>query len=268
MRRIARIMKKILIVGIILIGALSFFPKRSGFEAPISIPSEDGSASENMSRYESETIVEEKEEIEIVAREPEVIMKRILQEVPFTSQAPMGNWSELIFQNACEEASLLMADKWASGGIFGTAEERESEIRLITKEEERFFPKNTYDLSAEDTLFLAKSLYPEMNISLVENISKENIISALVKESIAIIPANGQKLGNPNFTAPGPLYHMLLIRGYDPVSDEFITNDPGTRRGELYRYKTDILFDAMQDYETGYHGKIFPDEKVMLLIQK
>ena len=262
-------MKKIFIVGIVLIGAILFFPKRSGFDAPIAVPLEDEGVSENMSQYyKEETIAEEKKEIEIAVREPEIITKRILQDVPFTSQAPTGNWKDLVFQNACEEASLLMAGKWVSGGIFGTAGEREAEIRLITEEEERFFPKNSHDLSAEDTLFLAKSLYPEMNISLADNVSKESLISALAKENIIIIPANGQRLRNPNFTAPGPLYHMLLIRGYDPASDEFITNDPGTRSGEGYRYKTDILFDAMQNYETGYHGKIFPDEKVMLVIRK
>ncbi len=107
-----------------------------------------------------------------------------------------------------------------------------------------------------------------MRISLVEDVTTDDMKNALSEGNIVIVPANGRKLQNPNFTAPGPLYHTLLVRGYDPATDEFIVNDPGTRKGNGYRYASDILFDAIQNYETGHHGKLFPDEKVMLVIQK
>lgn len=203
-----------------------------------------------------------------IERLKEVLIEKIFQEVPFTSQAPTGNWKDPIFQNACEEAALLMADKWIQGEEFGNARERGIEIRRITKEEEPYFPKDSYDLSAADILVLAQKYYPEMRISLVENVTTDDMKKALSEGNIVIVPANGRKLWNPNFTAPGPLYHTLLIRGFDPATDEFITNDPGTRKGNAYRYASDILYDAMQNYATGHHGKIFPDEKVMLVISK
>ncbi len=195
-------------------------------------------------------------------------METIIQDVSFISQAPTGNWKDLVFQNACEEAALLMAEKWATGKKFGTLVEVEVEIRTLTKEEEKYFPKNSYDLSGADTLLLTQKYFPRMQVALVKNVTTDDIKNALFKGNTVIIPANGQKLRNPNFTAPGPLYHTLLIRGYDPTTDEFITNDPGTRKGNGYRYAADIIFDAMQDYETGYHGKLFPDEKVMLVVSR
>lgn len=198
----------------------------------------------------------------------EIPVEKIIQEVPFTSQAPTGNWKDLIFQNACEEASLLMADKWREGKKFGSPMEVEAEIRKLTKEERKYFPKDSYDLSIGDILSFAQEYFPKMHLSLVKNVTQEDLKKALYEGNIIIILANGQRLRNPNFTAPGPLYHTLIIRGFDPMTDEYITNDPGTRKGNAYRYDSDILFDAMQNYATGHHGAIFPDEKVMLVISK
>ena len=203
-----------------------------------------------------------------IERPKEILIEKIFQEVPFTSQAPTGNWKDLIFQNACEEVSLLMADKWATGKKFGTSKETEAEIRKLTKAEEKYFPKDSYDLSATDIFVLAQKYFPGMRISLVEDVTTDDMKNALSEGDIVIVPANGRKLQNPNFTAPGPLYHTLLVRGYDPVADEFIVNDPGTRKGNGYRYASAILFNAMQNYATGHHGKLFPDEKSMLVIHK
>ncbi len=40
---------------------------------------------------------------------PELLPSSILLDVPFTSQAPFAEWSDLVYQNACEEAVLVMA---------------------------------------------------------------------------------------------------------------------------------------------------------------
>ena len=77
---------------------------------------------------------------------------------------------------------------------------------------------------------------------------------------------NGQKLGNPFFTAPGPERHMLVVIGYDPEKLEFITNDPGTRQGEAYRYPVNVLWLAIRDYPTGDHEPITEVVKKMIVI--
>jgi len=78
-----------------------------------------------------------------------------------------------------------------------------------------------------------------------------DILNELEAGRVVLIPANGQALGNPYFTSPGPERHMLLIKGYDYKTDQFITNDPGTRRGENYRYSSETIFNAIRPYQTG-----------------
>ena len=60
-----------------------------------------------------------------------------------------------------------------------------------------------------------------------------------------LVPTAGRELGNPYYKQPGPIYHFLVIRGY--TSKYLITNDVGTRRGEEYKYKFDILINAVHD---------------------
>lgn len=260
-------MKKQVIIGIIFIVSISFFFFWKQDFQMVDVPVRE--LENEMAPLVSapESLQEDAPSLGIEKQEA-IRTDSVLQDVPFTSQAPTGNWKDPIFQNACEEAALLMADKWVSGKKFGTPKETEVEIRKITKEEELYFPKDSYDLSVQDILILAQKYFPGMRISLMENVTKDDMRNALFEGKVIIIPANGQKLHNPNFTAPGPRYHTLLIRGYDPAIDEFIVNDPGTQRGNAYRYASDILYNAMQNYATGHHGKTFPDEKVMLIIQK
>ena len=61
---------------------------------------------------------------------------------------------------------------------------------------------------------------------------------------------------------------MIVVRGYDPVTKEFITNDPETRNGKLYKYKSDVLYEAIRDYPTGYHELITHIDKNMIVVWK
>jgi hypothetical protein len=94
------------------------------------------------------------------------------------------------------------------------------------------------------------------------------LITPLVLGQLLIVPTNGQLLHNPNYTAPGPERHNLVIRGYDSVTKEFITNDPGTRKGEDYRYPENVLFKALSDYPTGDHLPILIASKSAILVSK
>jgi hypothetical protein len=59
---------------------------------------------------------------------------------------------------------------------------------------------------------------------------------------------------------------MLVIRGYDPATKEFITNDPGTRKGEGYRYPEQIIYAAWRDYPSGDHEPILNINKNMIVV--
>lgn len=69
---------------------------------------------------------------------------------------------------------------------------------------------------------------------------------ALAKGQAIIVSAAGKDLKNPHFVAPGPLYHMIIVKGYT-ADGNFIANDPGTRAGADYLYDQQLLMDAMTD---------------------
>jgi hypothetical protein len=173
--------------------------------------------------------------------------------VLFTSQAPSAQWFNPVFQNACEEASIVMATAWAKNEetLLGKTIV-EQNIQSISADAEKRFGKNTYDASAEDTATLFRE-YSGLETSVRHDVTFDDITDAIRKGNIVIAPFDGRKLGNRNYTPPGPVYHMLVIIGYDAEAKEFITNDPGTRYGASYRYNEDILFEAIRDYQTGYH---------------
>ncbi len=104
------------------------------------------------------------------------------------------------------------------------------------------------DTTAAQTASLIEA-YFQLNATLILDPTIEDIKSAIVAGHPVIIPAAGRQLGNPNFTGAGPLYHMLLVKGY--TSEGFITNDPGTRLGADYFYSYDVLMNAIHDWNGG-----------------
>lgn len=195
-------------------------------------------------------------------------IKDVLMDVPFTPQAPFGEWSNPVYQDGCEEATMLMAVRWAKGGSALTKEEAKSEILKIAE-----YQKNKYgeyrDTSAEDTVArIIKGYFNYDQAEVKRNITIDDIIKELMKGNLVITPMNGRELDNPHYTGEGPERHMLVIRGYDTKTKEFITNDAGTRLGEKYRYKEEVLYNAIRDYLTGYHLMIEKEEKVMIVVKK
>jgi hypothetical protein len=192
----------------------------------------------------------------------------VKQNVPFTSQAPSAQWGDPVFQNGCEEASMIMADAWISGRPLPAKPQVEDEIRKLSDLAWKKFGAETYDTSAEDTAVIFREYFHEGDISVRHDVSLDDLRDTILSGKLAIVPVDGRKLGNPNFTAPGPEYHMLVVVGYDPSGKEFVTNDPGTRKGAGYRYPEATLFGAIRDYPTGHHEKVEKVDKAMIVIEK
>lgn len=188
--------------------------------------------------------------------------------VPFILQAPLGEWNDPRQQDACEEASLMMAIKWAKGETAISPQEAKTELLQITDFQTQKYG-DSRDTSARDTLQrIGKEFYKFDNGELRENITADNIIQELHAGNLVITPVNGQALNNPYFTQPGPKRHMVLIIGYDANSNEFITNDPGVGRGKNYRYPVDVFYNAVRDYETGYHLPIQGVKKNIIIVSR
>jgi len=199
------------------------------------------------------------------AIEPEP--RLILLNAPFLAQAPFGQWENSIYQNACEEASLLTAILWVRGIFSISKQEVTDELKKIADFEiEKYH--NFYDHSTKDTAQIMKDYFHYDSIEVKENITADEIIKELKDGNLVIVPINGRVLKNPYYTPPGPDRHMLPIIGYDFLTQEFITNDVGTRHGEKFRYKKDVLEASIRDYPTGHKEPILQINKVMLVVKK
>ncbi len=188
--------------------------------------------------------------------------------VPFTTQAPTGEWSDQRQQDGCEEASALMAIRWVQGKKSISSSEARKEIIAMSD-----FSLKKYgeyrDVSLEDLKkWIFEDYFKYSKVEVKKNVTIKDMINELQKGKIIIIPANGQKLGNPYFSPPGPERHMLVVRGYDPKKKQFITNDPGTKRGNAYRYNEQTLYNSIMAYPTGYHIPVNKIEKNILLVSK
>jgi uncharacterized protein YvpB len=71
----------------------------------------------------------------------------------------------------------------------------------------------------------------------------------------------GRELRNKYFQQPGPLYHVLVLTGYD--QRYFYAHDPGTRRGADYRYTHATIMNALHDFND---GDVYNGEPVVLVV--
>lgn len=191
----------------------------------------------------------------------------LIQNVPFTTQAPYANWSDQRQQDGCEEASALMTVKWAREESLS----KDEALAEILGASDYILDKygEYRDVSLIDTLnWIYKDYFNYHKVSIRYNVSVDDIISELGNGNLIISPMDGQIMGNPYFTPPGPPRHMIVIRGYNKEKNTFITNDPGTRFGENYEYNVETLYGAIRDYPTGYHEKIEKIEKNIIVIEK
>lgn len=194
--------------------------------------------------------------------------KYVHQTVPFTPQSPLAQWSDPRQEDACEEGSVLMAIKWARNEQIDSPQAAKDEILAISH-----FETDTYgdyhDTSASDTINrIVKAYYHYENVQLKTDITLNDIVTELEQGNLVNTPMNGQALKNPHFSNRGPERHMILIIGYDPQTEEFITNDTGIKEGKDYRYPTTLFFNAIRDYPTGDHLPIIGVEKNMIVIKK
>ncbi|HYF97822.1 MAG TPA: C39 family peptidase [Coxiellaceae bacterium] len=192
--------------------------------------------------------------------------KQVLHEVPFVSQAPFGDWNDDRQQDGCEEASMLMAIRWATNQNL-TRQQALEEIHAMSAFEQQTI--GTYhDTSAADTVSWARNYFDYEKIELEYDINAEDIKQALRDGKVVVVPADGTKLNNPNFTPPGPERHMFVIRGFDESKGVFITNDPGTRNGEEYEYSYNTVINAILDYSTGKLEPVTSSKKLMIVVSK
>lgn len=176
--------------------------------------------------------------------------------VPFLVQAPSGNWDE-VHEETCEETSLLMVAHFLKREAISSVEAGEQEIQELLSYQNGHGYK--VDVTVKQLAEIAEGVYG-FKKARIEPASITAIKTEIAAGRPVIVPAAGRLLPNPNFRSPGPLYHMLVVKGYD--KDGFITNDPGTRKGNGFRYSYEALDNAIHDWNP---DDIMKGERVFLV---
>jgi len=203
---------------------------------------------------------EEPEEIQPTEEPKPDFVPAINLRMAFMIQAPQQIWDDL-HGEACEEASSIMLAAYYENEAEITLEEAEARIiNAVTYEAETF--GYHLDTTAAETAQMLREHFGVSGAQVFEIDSIDDIKLRLNAGHPVIVPAYGKALGNPNFRNGGPLYHMMVIKGY--TDTHFITNDPGTRRGANYVYDFETLWNAIHDWND---GDVPNGQKVMIAIQ-
>jgi hypothetical protein len=180
--------------------------------------------------------------------------------VPFVSQAPYKIWDH-DHEEFCEEASSLMAVSYINGDSSVTdpaiAEQKLQEIKAWELKTFGYFE----DTTAAETAKIITDKFGIKQVRLVSNPTVLAIKTALAQGKLVLVPSAGRMLPNPNFKSPGPLYHMIVLKGY--TQDSFITNDPGTRLGASFVYTIDAVMNAMHDWN---NGDVANGQKIVIIV--
>ncbi|PIZ57244.1 hypothetical protein COY23_01725 [bacterium (Candidatus Torokbacteria) CG_4_10_14_0_2_um_filter_35_8] len=201
-------------------------------------------------KTEDEAVEKTASEKEETPPKEQPLKKTVFLPAPYTCQAPFAQW-DYLHENACEEAALLIVHYYLSGKKFKDnfipRDLADKEIKEMVASQMKIFGRHK-DLYEKDFVKFIKKYYGYKNIKVIHNTQTINIKKELSKGNPVIIPARAKLLQNPYYHHPG--YHMLVAIGYDK-SGKIITNDPGTKRGQNYKYDPKILKKAY-DFEGGW----------------
>lgn len=207
--------------------------------------------------------------VEIVALEtaplPETIEEPAIApvlnlEVPFFAQAPKADWS-YPYQEACEEASCLLAANVYNNLQLNTESFDRELLKLIAWEQERF--GYYYHTTAAETAVILEE-YFGLTATIHKNPELIDIALILNRGSLVIAPVAGKLIENPYYTNGGPVYHMMVIKGYDLEQKKIITNDVGTRQGADLLYRWHIFQNGLHDW---HDSDIEQGEKLIIEVR-
>jgi hypothetical protein len=191
--------------------------------------------------------------------------KTLTLDVPFTSQAPEGDWSDP-WQNACEEASIAMVDAYyAREAALAPRKAAEDILRIFNVKNGSLGP--SADESAETIVRMVEALGLDWTARVSADPAVETLEAELDAGHPVIAPVFAPILHN-RIEAPGePDYHAVVLIGYDRDRREFIVNDPGTASGKGLRFGYDLVMDAIHDlhpeaYRAGRKAVVLTDGPV------
>ncbi|MDQ6773600.1 MAG: C39 family peptidase [Candidatus Dormibacteraeota bacterium] len=205
---------------------------------------------------------------------PTPIPDSVLIKVPFTSQFPFQASNHAFYEDFCEAAGTLMAGAYWSGDqraqIPGS--EADTRMRAIVAYERASWPGqlnlSLADMGQSATHFFGlQSQIVPLDLNVIEQ--------QLADGRPVIIPLMTHVNGAPINPGYGrlPVYHVLVLIGYDKAQGLVYTNDAGLYNGGHLPYRWSTLA-AAADYAATLHvdgaGSAVPWQqgRVMLILSK
>jgi hypothetical protein len=168
--------------------------------------------------------------------------------VPYTVQAPTGNW-DAAHEEYCEAAAVLMVGRYYRGDKYPNDKippsEADAAMAQIVQYERQTWP-GVLDLSLDKVGQTGNQFYnlqPTVRPATLDNVKK-----AIADGNPVIIPVMthggpGNTKISPYYSA-GNVYHVIVLIGYD--SQKLYSDDAGISQGQNYPYTWDVLSAAMQ----------------------
>lgn len=187
-------------------------------------------------------------------------------DVPFTSQAPAGDWSEP-WQNACEEASIYMISSFYAGDEIKQAQAIQRIHEIFVAKAENFTVSK--DESLQTIADLIDTLDLPIDTRIVYDPTTEQLKTELALGNPIIVPVYAPQLSSVYSVAGGADYHVIVLVGYDDTDETFLINDPGTAGGEGMLIPYDTFMNAIHDlnandYLAGKKAVLFTQQQTAL----
>lgn len=163
--------------------------------------------------------------------------------MPFYTQAPYANWG-YPWQEACEEASILLVANEYWKHHWNKAQFNQQILDMVDWQNKRY--GDYWHTTMAQTSEMLKEILG-LDSVIHDNPSLDDMKRILMKGHFIVMPLDGKALKNPYFSHGGPLYHVLVVKGWTKENG-IITNDVGTRRGEDYVYSWNVIKGALHDY--------------------
>lgn len=179
------------------------------------------------------------------AEETSIKLKnKVNLEVRFYSQSPFWKWWK-IFNETCEEASVLIAINYALNKQTNKTLFRDELLKIVDWENKKFWDYR--HTNVKQTAQILEEYFNFTNYEIINNPTILDIKKNLNEWNIIIAPFYWIWL-NPHYLWRWPEYHFMVIKGYD--SESFITHDVWTKHWKNYRYNQKKLFDRIHDYNS------------------
>lgn len=172
-----------------------------------------------------------------------------LLSVPFSTQAPLGEWNDPRQADGCEETSIIMAWMWAQDITLTPDQIRNNIVGM--SDYEQFFYGYYRDSSAEDTANLMMKYFNYTNVAVKHNAGIADIKAALNANQLIIAPINPRVISLSLYNRY-TTNHTVVVVGYD--EQNIIIHDPLHAWRSNVRIPQAIFEKALADYTSGqYH---------------